>query len=75
MIAHRSHLTTTDTFATLQMDPLSMPQMTPPPVKCWFHSSPFDPLIEFDDAASPFQPDVDDYLIANIIYDTDAAGH
>jgi hypothetical protein len=38
------------------------------------HSSPFDPLVEFDDAASPFQPDMDEYLIANISDDADAAG-
>jgi hypothetical protein len=38
------------------------------------HSSPFDPLVEFDDAASPFQPDMDEYLIDNISDDADAAG-
>jgi hypothetical protein len=38
------------------------------------HSSPFDPLIEFYDAASPFQPDMDEYLIANISDDAYAAG-
>jgi hypothetical protein len=37
------------------------------------HSSPCDPLIEFDDAASPFQPNMDEYLIANIIDAADAA--
>jgi hypothetical protein len=34
------------------------------------HSSPFDPLVEFDDA----EPDIDEYLIANISDDADAAG-
>jgi hypothetical protein len=36
--------------------------------------SPFDPLIEFDDDALPFQPNMDEYLIANIIDYDDAAG-
>jgi hypothetical protein len=31
------------------------------------HSNPFDPLIDFDDADSPYHPDMDDYLIANIV--------
>jgi hypothetical protein len=38
------------------------------------HISPFDTLVEFDDAASPFQPDMDEYLIANISDDADATG-
>jgi hypothetical protein len=31
------------------------------------HSNPCDPLIDFDDADSPYHPDMDDYLIANIV--------
>jgi hypothetical protein len=38
------------------------------------HSSPFNPLIEFDDAASPFHPDIDEYLITNITDDTNVSG-
>jgi hypothetical protein len=36
------------------------------------HRNPLDPLIDFDDADSPFQPDMDEYLIANIVDDADA---
>jgi hypothetical protein len=38
------------------------------------HSNPFDPLIEFDDADSSFQPNMDGYLIANIIDDSAVTG-
>jgi hypothetical protein len=38
------------------------------------HSNPFDPLIDFDDADSPYYPDMDDYLIANIVDVVEADG-
>jgi hypothetical protein len=38
------------------------------------HSNPFDPLIDFDDADSPYHPGMDDYLIANIVDVVEADG-
>jgi hypothetical protein len=38
------------------------------------HSNLFDPLIDFDNADSPYQPDMDEYLVANIVDDIEAAG-
>jgi hypothetical protein len=38
------------------------------------HSNPFEPIIDFDDADTPHYPDLDEYLVANIIDDVEANG-